>query len=120
MRPIFVAKTDSFIDLAKSIGDIALKNLPNSADDLLALPFGEGLSIGEKITEQIGVIGEKLEINKYHKIETAAGQGQVLPYIHSGYRAGVIVALNQEGPEYIEPGKKRSNASSSDASCSFG
>jgi len=22
-----------------------------------------------------------------------------------GYRAGVIVALNQEGPEYIEPGK---------------
>ena len=31
----FVAKTDGFVDLAKSIADVALKNLPNSVEELL-------------------------------------------------------------------------------------
>ncbi len=101
----FVAKNEDFVNLAKQIADLALKNLPNTTEELLALDFGGGLTVGDKVTEQIGVIGEKLEINGYQKIETAAGEGQVLPYIHMGYRAGVIVALNLEGPEYIEPGK---------------
>ncbi len=101
----FVAKNDDFVNFAKSIADIALKNLPETTEDLLALSYGEGLSIGEKVTEQVGVIGEKLEVSKYQKIATEAGQGQVLPYIHMGYRAGVIVALNLEGPDFIEPGK---------------
>jgi elongation factor Ts len=101
----FVAKGESFIDLAKSFAELALKKLPNSLEELLALPYEGGLSIQEKLTEQIGVIGEKIEISKYEKIVTAAGEGQVIPYIHMGYRAGVIVALNQEGPALIEPGK---------------
>ena len=101
----FVAKGEGFIELAKSIAEIALKNVPNSLEDLLTLPYENGLSIQEKIIEQVAVIGEKVEINKYGKIETAAGEGQVIPYIHMGYRAGVIVALNLEGPQFIEPGK---------------
>lgn len=101
----FVAKNEDFVNFAKQIAEVALKNLPASKDELLALPYENGLSIGEKVTEQIGVIGEKVEVSHYAKIETAAGQGQVLPYIHMGNRAAVLVALNQEGPEYIEPGK---------------
>ncbi len=101
----FVAKNESFVAFADKIADIALKNLPDSNEDLLALPFDDKLSIGEKIVEQTAVIGEKLEISKYAKIQTAAGEGQVLPYIHMGHRAGVLVAVNLEGPEYIEPGK---------------
>ncbi len=101
----FVAKGDSFIDLARSFAEIALKKLPDTLEGLLALPYADGLTIGEKITEQIGVIGEKIEINKYEKIETVAGEGQVIPYIHMGYRAGVIVALNLEGPQFMDPGK---------------
>jgi len=101
----FVAKGDSFIALGNSMAEIALKNLPASLEDLLALPYEGGMSVAEKLIEQIGVIGEKVEISKYEKIETAAGQGQVIPYIHMGYRAGVIVALNLEGPSFIEPGK---------------
>jgi len=72
---------------------------------MIALPYGDGVSIGEKVTEQIGVIGEKIEIKGYDKIVTAPGEGQVLPYIHMGYRAGVIVALNKEGADFEEPGK---------------
>ncbi len=101
----FVAKTESFVALADSVADIALKNLPASLDDLLALPFDKDLTIAKKIEEQIGVIGEKLEVNKYEKIETKAGEGQVIPYIHAGYRAGVLASLNLEGPQFIDPGK---------------
>ena len=101
----FVAKNEDFVNLAKTIADIALKNLPDTTEELLALDFGGGITVGDKVTEQVGVIGEKLEVNGYHKLETEAGKGQVLPYIHMGYRAGVIVALNLEGPEYVEAGK---------------
>ena len=101
----FVAKNQKFIDFAQSIADIALKKLPNSLEDLLALPYDSAMTVSEKITEQVGVNGEKHELTDYHKIETAAGQGQVIPYIHMGYRAGVIAALNLEGPQFVEPGK---------------
>lgn len=101
----FVSKTESFVELAQSFADIALKNLPASTEELLGLEFQSGLSIQEKVTEQIGVIGEKIELLDYSKIETAAGEGQVIPYIHMGYKAGVIVGLNLEGPDKVEPGK---------------
>ncbi|MEL7022060.1 MAG: translation elongation factor Ts [Bacteroidota bacterium] len=102
----FVAKNESFVELAQSFADIALKKLPASLEDFMALPYNdEGITVGEKVTEQVAVIGEKLEINKYEKIETAAGEGQVIPYIHAGYRAGVIIALNKEGTDLIQPGK---------------
>ncbi len=101
----FVSKGEGFINFAKEIAEIALKNLPENKDALLALPYNNELSVGEKVTEQVGVIGEKVEVASYEKIETVAGQGQVLPYIHMGYRAGVLVALNLEGPQFVEPGK---------------
>lgn len=102
----FVAKNDNFVALATSFAEIALKNLPNTLEEFLALPYtSENITVGEKVTEQVAVIGEKLEISKYAKIETAAGEGQVIPYIHAGYRAGVIVALNQEGPNLVDAGK---------------
>jgi elongation factor Ts len=101
----FVAKGESYVAFAEKIADIALTNLPADVDALLALPYESGLTIGEKITEQVGVIGEKLEVSSYEKIETAAGEGQVIPYIHMGNRAGVIVALNLEGAEYEEAGR---------------
>jgi elongation factor Ts len=100
----FVAKNDDFVALATKMAEVALKNLPADLDALKALPF-EDTTIGEKAIEQTGIIGEKIEISKYGKLETAAGEGQVVPYIHMGNRAAVIVALNLEGPHIIEPGK---------------
>ncbi len=101
----FVAKTDSFVDLAKQIGEIALKNLPETTEALLALTFEGDTTIATKVEEQVGVIGEKLEISKYSKLVTAAGEGQVIPYVHMGHRAGVLVALNLEGPDLVESGR---------------
>ena len=100
----FVAKGDGFVALAETFADLALSKLPDSKEDLLALDF-EGMTVAKKIEEQTGVIGEKLELSDYAKIETAAGEGQVLPYIHMGHKAGVIVALNMEGAQFEEAGK---------------
>lgn len=101
----FVSKNENFINFAKQIAEVALSKLPDSLDQLQALPFEGSVTIAEKVTEQVAAIGEKIEVADYKKIVTAAGQGQVLPYIHMGYRAGVLVALNQEGPDLIEAGK---------------
>ena len=101
----FVAKGEGFINLAQEIAGLALAELPDSLEDLLKLSYNSSITIGDKIVEQIGVIGEKIEIKEYEKIVTRAGEGQVLPYIHMGYRAGVIVAINKEGPQLEEAGK---------------
>ena len=101
----FVAKNEDFVNLAKEFAEIALKHTPDSLEDLLNLEYKSGVTVGEKVTEQVGVIGEKIELAQYAKIVTQPGEGQVIPYIHMGNRAAVIVALNQEGPNLVEPGK---------------
>ena len=101
----FVAKNDKFVELAQSFAAIALKNLPETTAELLALKTEEGITIEDKIKEQIGIIGEKLEIIDYGYIKTEAGQGQVIPYVHMGNRAAVIIALNQEGTDKVDAGK---------------
>lgn len=100
----FVAKGEGFVELAEAFADLALKEMPATREDLLNLTI-DGMTVAQKVEEQTGVIGEKIELSEYAKIETAAGEGQVLPYIHMGYKAGVIVALNQEGTQYEEAGK---------------
>jgi elongation factor Ts len=101
----FVAKTEKFVDMANSLAQLALKHMPESLEALLALTTEEGISVSEKTQEQTGVMGEKVELVDYSFIKTAAGEGQVIPYIHAGNRAAVIVALTQEGPNLIEAGK---------------
>lgn len=96
----FVAKNDDFISLADKVADIALANFPASLEELLASDFGGGISVGDKVTEQMGVIGEKVEVKKYENLES----DMVVPYIHAGYRRGVLVGLNKMG-DFAEVGK---------------
>lgn len=87
----FVAKNENFIQLAKNFAQLALDVFPTDIDGLLAIPF-EDITIGEKVTEQLGVIGEKIELVDYARIEAPL----VVAYIHMGYKAGVIVGLNKD------------------------
>jgi len=100
----FVSKNDEFVSLTKQMAEIALKNMPADLEALKALPFNDSISLGEKTIEHTGVIGEKIELSQYGKLETG-GEGQVVSYIHMGNRAGVIVSLNQAGDHVSEPGK---------------
>lgn len=96
----FVAKTDGFINLAKSIAEIALSTMPADLDALLNSKLGN-ITIGEKISEQVGVIGEKVELSAYESLTAP----MVAPYIHMGYRAGVLVGLNKASDAIYEAGR---------------
>jgi elongation factor Ts len=87
----FVAKNEDFIAMAKEITELALTTQPGDLDALLATPF-KGTTVSESLTEAIAKIGEKIEVKKY---EIMTGTG-IVPYIHMGYRMGVLVELNQE------------------------
>src|SRR5690606_12452629 len=96
----FVAKNEDFIAFADGIATVALENMPAYKEELGALELN-GKSIQDEGVNQVGVIGEKIELADYESLEADT----VVPYIHMGYRAGVIVGLNQDGPDVVEAGK---------------
>lgn len=91
----FVARNEGFIALTQKMADIALANYPATLEELLQLPFEGSVTIGEKVGEQNGVIGEKIELGRYERIEGA----QVLTYNHSNNKRSVLVALSKAGNE---------------------
>jgi elongation factor Ts len=97
----FVAKNEDYIALGQSIIDAAAEHSPADITALKALKTGE-LTLGEKIIESTGRIGEKLEISHFEVIEGDA----VVEYIHSNKKLGVLVALkNTNGVDVIDAGK---------------
>jgi len=97
----FVAMNEEFQKLGNMIADLAFVNRPSSVDELKSLDAGE-TNVGEKITELIGKIGEKLEIVAYNSI---SGE-KIIPYIHAGNKLGVLVALKgTNGTDVTQPGK---------------
>lgn len=96
----FVAKNADFIGLTRKFAELALSNYPASLEALLALPF-EDITIGEKVTEQVGVIGEKVELAQYERLEAA----MVAPYIHMGNKAGVLVGLSKAADNFYDAGR---------------
>jgi elongation factor Ts len=98
----FVAINDSFRTFVQSIVDVALKNLPNSIDELKALKYDDKLTVDEKITEQIGVIGEKLDLSKYARISAP----KVVAYNHPGNQLATLVGLSVASSASEDAGKQ--------------
>ena len=85
----FVAKNEDFISLATSIAKIALSC--KTKDELLKSKFGE-LSVEEKLIEQTGVIGEKIQLNGFQRIDASF----VGVYIHAGNKISSLVGFNEK------------------------
>lgn len=96
----FVSKNEDFVNTAKHIAQIALEHFPADLAALNELPIN-GVAIKDKVSDMIAAIGEKIGLESYEKLEAP----QVVPYIHMGNRAGVIVALNKAGDGFLEAGK---------------
>ena len=92
----FVAKNEDFVAFAQEIADIALNSKVSSIDDLKAQPMGNA-TLGEKLMEVVAKIGEKIDLTRFEQVTAAA----VIPYIHSGYRIGVLVGMTQAANEGI-------------------
>jgi len=83
----FVAKNEKFVNLAKELAEIALEH--SSLDSLMAAQFN-GMSVSEKLIEQTGVIGEKIEIGGFKTLEAP----YVGAYIHAGNKIATLVGLS--------------------------
>ena len=92
----FVAKNDDFVALAKSLAETAVNY--DSKEDFLNAEFN-GLTVSEKLIEQTGVIGEKIEIGAFERVS-----GEFVgSYIHAGNKIATLTVLsaNVEGAEVV-------------------
>ncbi|MGB5555682.1 MAG: translation elongation factor Ts [Flavobacteriaceae bacterium] len=83
----FVAKNESFVTLATELADIALGF--DNKDAFLGAKY-KGMTVQEKLTEQTGVIGEKIEIGGFSKLKAPF----VGSYIHAGNKIATLVGLS--------------------------
>ena len=96
----FVSKNDDFVNFVQSIADLALANFPADAEALLKLSLN-GQSVADTLVEKTGVIGEKVELAAYGKVEAPL----VTSYIHTNNKAGVIVGFNKAVAGFDEAAK---------------
>jgi len=92
----FVAKNEDFIAFAQQLASIALDTKATSIDDLKAAKM-DNATVGEKLMEVVAKIGEKIDVVRFEQITAAV----VVPYIHSGYRIGVLVGMNHAANDAI-------------------
>lgn len=87
----FVAKNEDFANFANTILNVAIEKNPSSIDELKTLPYNSEITINDKIMEQVGKIGEKIDISKYEVIEAP----KVIAYNHPGNRLATIVGFSK-------------------------
>ena len=83
----FVAKNEDYVKLAKNLATLALDY--NEKEAFLKADF-DGISVQDKLIEQTGVIGEKIEIGNFKKINAPYVGG----YIHPGNKIATLVGLS--------------------------
>jgi elongation factor Ts len=79
----FVGKNEKFVALAGQFADIALNH--SDKESFLTADFG-GMTVAEKLVEQTGVIGEKLDITAFDRVEAA----YVGSYVHINKIAALV------------------------------
>jgi elongation factor Ts len=92
----FVAKNENFIGFARKILDKAIDSNPADLESLKKVLL-DGKSIDETIIEQIGIIGEKVELSYFAKISAK----QVIPYIHPGNKLATLAGFNKKTSEQV-------------------
>lgn len=85
----FVAKNADFTGFAEGVLDTAIASGAKTVEEVKTLSY-EGVTVGDKLLDMIGKIGEKLEISRFEVVEAA----RVITYNHPGNRLAAIVGLN--------------------------
>ena len=98
----FVAKNEGYVSFVQSIVDLALSQKPTNVDALKALAYDDKLTLEEKIIEQIGRLGEKLELSSYAIIKSE----KVVAYNHPGNQLATLVGLNNNVEAAAEAGRQ--------------
>lgn len=94
----FVAKNADFAAMADRIAAIALEKNVDSIEALKAAAYdSNGLSVAEKLIEQTGVIGEKIDVSAC----SALSAPFVYAYNHPGNKVASLVGLSKTGHEVV-------------------
>ena len=96
----FVAKNQDFISLTNQILDLAIEGSIDNSDDLKNMHI-DGISVEQKLLEQTGIIGEKIELGFFASIKDEL----VSAYTHHGNKLASIAGLNIYNEDFIEVGK---------------
>lgn len=87
----FVAKNETFQQFVEAVAKQAVDSPAADMDAFMDEKWCEDASktVKEALIDKIAVIGEKLSIRRFEKVEAA--EGCVATYVHGGGRIGVIV-----------------------------
>lgn len=96
----FVSKNEDFINFATTISNAVQAEMPADKAAALAIEI-DGKTIEDHLIEQVGKIGEKIEMANY---ATLTGDA-VVAYNHAGNRIGVLVGLNKTSEDALAAGK---------------
>jgi elongation factor Ts len=90
----FVAKNADFQAYVKEVANQALATSADSIEAFLAEPWAADPSetVEQALSSKISIIGEKLSIRRFEKLEGDV----VIGYIHGGGRIGVLVSADAE------------------------
>jgi len=90
----FVAKNEAFVAFAERILDAAIANNTTDLAGVKALVL-DGRTVENLIIEQTGVIGEKLDLPYFAKLDAET----VVAYIHPGNKLSTLVGFNKADVE---------------------
>jgi len=87
----FVAKGADFIKFTEDVANAALENNAADLDAVKQLTLN-GISIAEGVNEKVAVIGEKIELTFFERLEAA----EVAAYIHPGNKIACMAGFNKK------------------------
>jgi elongation factor Ts len=97
----FVARNDAFIALVDNVSKFVVEKVSaesGTGEDLATMASWQaGASVDEVVKEQIAKIGEKLDIRRFTRYQSA--DGHVGSYIHLGGKIGVLVEVKGAGAD---------------------
>ena len=88
----FVGKNEGFVNLTKSILAAAVAAKAKSADEVKALVI-DGQTVADRIVEESGKTGEKMELGAFEYVEGPATNA----YNHFGNKLATLVSFNKAG-----------------------
>ncbi|MFB6278655.1 MAG: translation elongation factor Ts [Salinibacter sp.] len=91
----FVARNDDFQSFCDTVAERALKEKPDSLEELEGLPYEGDATIEDELVALTGRIGEKLTIRRFDLLES--DDGQIISYVHKGSKLGVLVDVQGDG-----------------------
>ncbi len=94
----FVAKNQDYIDLANELADHALNH--KDLESFLDSNFNN-MKVSEKLLEQTGIIGEKIELGAFKYLSSAF----VGSYIHAGNKIASLTGLSENFDKAAEVSK---------------